>query len=78
MEGPASGADRDRIWDGACAGEIPRPLEGSAITLMSEAKLTVDDATITSHIKRIRKKFAALDPGFDASRPLWHGLRWKE
>ncbi|OFZ68148.1 MAG: proteobacterial dedicated sortase system response regulator, partial [Betaproteobacteria bacterium RBG_16_58_11] len=28
--------------------------------LMSEAKLTVDDATITSHIKRIRKKFAAL------------------
>jgi len=29
--------------------------------LMREASLTVDDSTITSHIKRIRRKFAALD-----------------
>jgi two-component system OmpR family response regulator len=33
--------------------------------LMSEAKLTVDDSTITSHIKRVRKKFVAVDPRFD-------------
>lgn len=47
--------------------------------LMSEAKLTVDDATITSHIKRIRKKFAALDSGFDAIETLYGmGYRWKE
>jgi len=47
--------------------------------LMSEAKLTVDDATITSHIKRIRKKFAALDSTFDAIETLYGmGYRWKE
>lgn len=47
--------------------------------LMSEAKLTVDDATITSHIKRIRKKFAALDSAFDAIETLYGmGYRWKE
>lgn len=47
--------------------------------LMSEAKLTVDDATITSHIKRIRKKFAALDNTFDAIETLYGmGYRWQE
>ncbi|MEK6663741.1 MAG: proteobacterial dedicated sortase system response regulator [Pseudomonadota bacterium] len=47
--------------------------------LMSEAKLTVDDATITSHIKRIRKKFASLDSTFDAIETLYGmGYRWKE
>jgi len=47
--------------------------------LMSEAKLTVDDATITSHIKRIRKKFAAVDSAFDAIETLYGmGYRWKE
>src|SRR5215471_340772 len=34
--------------------------------LMREAQVVVDDATITSHIKRIRKKFLALDGKFDA------------
>src|ERR1700694_3223745 len=34
--------------------------------LMREANLVVDDGTITSHIKRIRRKFLAVDPGFDA------------
>ncbi|MBT9612333.1 MAG: proteobacterial dedicated sortase system response regulator [Burkholderiales bacterium] len=47
--------------------------------LMSEAKLTVDDATITSHIKRIRKKFVAIDSAFDAIETLYGmGYRWKE
>jgi two-component system OmpR family response regulator len=35
--------------------------------LMREAELVVDDATITSHIKRIRKKFIAVAPEFDAA-----------
>jgi two-component system OmpR family response regulator len=46
--------------------------------LMSEANLTVDDSTITSHIKRIRKKFAAFDPAFDAIDTVYGmGYRWK-
>jgi len=47
-------------------------------TLMNEAKLTVDDATITSHIKRMRKKFTAVDKAFDAIETLYGmGYRWK-
>lgn len=46
--------------------------------LMSDAQLTVDDSTITSHIKRIRKKFAAIDPTFDAIDTAYGmGYRWK-
>lgn len=46
--------------------------------LMQDARLVVDDGTITSHIKRIRKKFAATDPGFDAIESQYGlGYRWK-
>jgi two-component system OmpR family response regulator len=46
--------------------------------LMSAAQVVVDEATITSHIKRIRKKFVAVDPEFDAIDTL-HGVgyRWR-
>lgn len=46
--------------------------------LMSEAKLVVDEGTITSHIKRIRKKFLALDPAFDRIDTVYGmGYRWR-
>lgn len=46
--------------------------------LMRDAQLVVDDATITSHIKRIRKKFAAVDADFDRVETLYGmGYRWK-
>jgi two-component system response regulator ChvI len=39
----------------------------------------VDDRTIDSHIKRIRKKFRALDPKFDQIETLYGvGYRYKE
>ncbi len=46
--------------------------------LMHEAQVVVDDATITSHIKRIRKKFIAIDTSFDGIETV-HGVgyRWK-
>jgi len=46
--------------------------------LMDDANVVVDAATITSHIKRIRKKFTALDPSFDQIDTV-HGVgyRWK-
>ncbi len=47
--------------------------------LMSEAKIVVDDATITSHIKRIRNKFIRLDPGFSCIETVYGmGYRWIE
>jgi two-component system, OmpR family, response regulator len=46
--------------------------------LMREANLVVDDGTITSHIKRIRRKFSAADPNFDAIDTAYGmGYRWK-
>jgi two-component system OmpR family response regulator len=48
-------------------------------SLMSEANLVVDDATITSHIKRVRRKFQAVDAPFDAIDTVYGmGYRWKE
>lgn len=47
--------------------------------LMSDAKIVVDDATITSHIKRIRNKFLKVDPGFDKIDTVYGmGYRWIE
>ena len=46
--------------------------------LMREAQLVVDDGTITSHIKRMRRKFTASDPRFDAIDTVYGiGYRWK-
>ena len=45
--------------------------------LMREASLTVDDSTITSHVKRIRRKFAAIDPEFNSIQSVYGlGYRW--
>ncbi|NOY72683.1 MAG: proteobacterial dedicated sortase system response regulator [Gammaproteobacteria bacterium] len=45
--------------------------------LMQDAKIVVDDATITSHIKRIRNKFLAIDSSFTAITTVYGmGYRW--
>lgn len=45
--------------------------------LMRDANLVVDDSTITSHMKRIHKKFLAVDPSFDAIGTVYGmGYRW--
>ena len=45
--------------------------------LMQEANVFVDDSTITSHIKRIRKKFSTIDPKFSAIETVYGmGYRW--
>ncbi len=47
--------------------------------LMGEARMVVDDSTITSHVKRIRRKFALVDAGFDRIESVYGmGYRWKE
>jgi two-component system, OmpR family, response regulator len=46
--------------------------------LMHDASVVVDDSTITSHIKRIRRKFAALDAAFDCIDTVYGmGYRWQ-
>ncbi|WP_102794439.1 proteobacterial dedicated sortase system response regulator [Bowmanella denitrificans] len=45
--------------------------------LMQDARVVVDDSTITSHIKRIRKKFVQLDEAFDCIDTVYGmGYRW--
>ena len=47
--------------------------------LMREANVVVDDSTITSHIKRIRRKFQEVDAGFSAIETVYGmGYRWTE
>ena len=44
---------------------------------MRDANIVVDDATITSHVKRIRRKFQALDAAFDCIATVYGmGYRW--
>ena len=47
-------------------------------SLMREASIVVDDSTITSHVKRIRRKFQAIDPSFDRIDTAYGiGYRWR-
>lgn len=46
--------------------------------LMQDANIFVDDGTVTSHIKRIRRKFAMLDSSFECIDTVYGmGYRWK-
>ena len=45
--------------------------------LMDAANVVLDDNTITSHIKRIRRKFLQLDANFNAIETVYGmGYRW--
>jgi two-component system OmpR family response regulator len=47
--------------------------------LMDDAKIYVDETSISSHIKRIRKKFQEIDPSFDYIESVYGaGYRWKQ
>ena len=46
--------------------------------LMDAANVVLDDNSITSHIKRIRRKFQKVEPGFAAIETAYGaGYRWK-
>lgn len=45
--------------------------------LMDDANILVDDQTVTSHVKRIRRKFKAVDDSFDKLDTVYGaGYRW--
>jgi len=47
-------------------------------SLMREARIVVDDSTITSHVKRIRRKFQVVDEAFDRIASVYGmGYRWR-
>ena len=47
--------------------------------LMQDANIFVDDGTVTSHVKRLRRKFEALDNDFVCIETVYGmGYRWKK
>ena len=47
--------------------------------LMQDANIFVDDGTVTSHVKRLRRKFEALDDNFNSIDTVYGmGYRWKK
>ena len=65
------------IWMVHALAKFPEHVK-SRDQLMREANLVVDDGTITSHIKRIRRKFLAVDAAFDAIDTVYGmGYRWQ-
>ncbi|MEA3413155.1 MAG: proteobacterial dedicated sortase system response regulator [Pseudomonadota bacterium] len=47
--------------------------------LMRAASIVVDDHTVTTHIKRIRRKFSHIEPGFRSIETVYGaGYRWVE
>jgi two-component system, OmpR family, response regulator len=47
--------------------------------LMDAANVVLDDNTITSHVKRIRRKFQGIDAKFDCLQTVYGmGYRWVE
>ncbi len=75
-------ADRHRIPDPRGAGAAARAWSKSRNQLLDIAyqdDVYVDDRTIDSHIKRMRRKFRAVDPEFDAIETLYGvGYRFGE
>jgi len=65
------------FWMGHTLAKFPGHVKDRG-SLMRDANLVVDEGTVTSHIKRIRKKFAAVDPAFDQIETVYGmGYRWK-
>jgi two-component system, OmpR family, response regulator len=47
--------------------------------LMQDANIFVDDGTVTSHIKRVRRKFEQVDTSFDSIETIYGmGYRWNK
>jgi two-component system, OmpR family, response regulator len=65
------------FWMVHCLARHPGHVK-SREQLMEAANLVVDDSTITSHIKRIRRKFQAQDEAFEALETVHGaGYRWR-
>jgi two-component system OmpR family response regulator len=70
--------DTDRMtvqWNGVAVGLTLT--EFWLVQLMDAAQAVLDDNTITSHVKRIRRKFLAIDAGFASIETVYGmGYRW--
>ena len=76
-----TGKDATRLVNRVITRDINKVAVGQVIYTCwcDEHGKVVDDGTITSHVKRIRKKFLAIDPAFAAIETVYGmGYRWQE
>ncbi len=75
-KGQAAGLTLTEFWMIHALARYPGHVKNRQ-QLMDAAQAVLDDNTITSHIKRIRRKFVALDADFDAIETVYGmGYRW--
>ena len=76
MERASCSINGDRVMDSTFFGSFPGHVR-SRTQLMDDASILVDDQTITSHIKRIRRKFKVIDKSFAKLATVYGaGYRW--
>ena len=64
------------FWLVQCLAKFPGQVK-SRQQLMDAAEVVLDDQTITAHVKRIRKKFVAIDNEFNGIQTVYGlGYRW--
>lgn len=64
------------FWIVHCLARYPGQVKSRA-QLLEAANLVLEDQTVTAHIKRIRKKFLAVDAGFSSIDSVYAaGYRW--
>jgi len=64
------------FWMAHALAKFPGHVKSRQV-LMQESKIFVDGSTITSHVKRIRKKFMLIDKEFDCIETVYGmGYRW--
>lgn len=75
--GRAIGLSVTEFWIVACLARRPGHLK-TRQQLMDAANIVVDESTITSHIKRIRRKLKEVDPDADPIQTEYGiGYRWR-
>ena len=75
-EGSAIPLTVTEFWMVHALAKFPGHVKSRQI-LMQESKIFVDGSTITSHVKRIRKKFMLIDEEFDCIETVYGmGYRW--
>jgi len=66
------------FWMLHCIAKIPGHVKNRS-QLMQDANIFVDDGTVTSHIKRVRRKFEQVDSSFDCIETIYGmGYRWNK
>jgi len=76
LKGQAVDLAMTELWMVYCLARHPGHVK-TRQQLMDAANVVLDDSTVTSHVRRIRRKFESLDSDFAAIQTAYGmGYRW--